>query len=274
MARVYYMDRTRELCEKTWGGPDFPCFAQKEADAIELLTNYANYERKAEVQPTPDHLTNFFEALFERDRRIKIHGVQVPQQHIDAYVLLHNPEYERICWDSANQELALMLCNCLGVTCSIDEIDRESSRFQERAGIESQEDFVRFLDANGWSQFEFDRTMIQNCRIRKLQHALTVTKLYRRNTQSILDYLRTHLGFEYWAKEAAEAEEKIQAKGVDDWLTVNLETPVFTMLSQHLEKEGLELKSNGEEYLLETGFSNFTELGVAISRVRAGKEKV
>ena len=69
------------------------------------------------------------------------------------------------------------------------------------------------------------------------------------------------------------AEKQIKASGVDDWLGVNLEKNSFELLAEHFEKEGLELKSNHEEYLLETGFSNLTELGVALSRIAAGKEQ-
>jgi hypothetical protein len=280
MREVYYMERTRDVCSEAWaklGGESFDCpfpyASQKEEDAIDLLTNYAKHKRQAQIEPEPEHLTMFFQALYERDRRIKINGFEVPQQHIDAHVILHNPEYERICWDSSNQELALMLCNCLSVTVTMEEISRESARFQQKAGLSSKEEFDHFLETNGWSHHEYDRLMIQNARIRKLQHSLTVTKAYRRNTQSILDYLRTHQGFDYWAKEAVELEGLIQKSGADDWLGINLETPVFQLLAEHFEREGLELKCLPEDYLLETGFSNLTELGIALARTKAGKEQ-
>lgn len=231
------------------------------------------YESAPTRKPTPENLSRFFQALYERDRRISVNGTEIPQQHIDAYVLLHNPEWERICWDSANQDLVLMLCDNLCVSVSIDEIERENIRFQQRSGIETADDFTNFLRNNGWSRHEYDRLMIQNARIRKLQHANTVSKMYRRNTQAIIDYLRTHQAFDYWAVQAVAMEKRIKASGVDDWLGVNLETPSFELLAQHFEKEGLELKCNNEEYLLETGFSNLTELGVALARIAAGKEQ-
>lgn len=275
MREVFYMERTPQLCEQRWlerrEGP-FPCIEQKMIDARTALTDFAMYESAPLQKPTPENLSRFFQALYERDRRILINGTEIPQQHIDAYVLLHNPEYERICWDSANQDLALMLCDNLCVTVSIDEIERENIRFQQRCGIETPADFGCMLENNGWSRPEYDRLIIQNARIRKLQHANTVSKMYRRNTQAILDYLRTHQGFDYWAVQAVALEKKIKASGVDDWLGVNLETPTFTLLAQHFEQEGLELKCSHEEYLLETGFSNQTELGVAVARITAGKE--
>lgn len=275
MRKVFYMDRTRDLCEKTWAQmcPDIPMpvIEQKAIDAKAALTDFEMYESAPIQKPTPENLSKFFTALYERDRRISINGTEIPQQHIDAYVLLHNPEYERICWDSANQDLALMLCDHLCVSVSIDEIERENIRFQLRCGIETTTDFEMMLENNGWSKNEYNQLMIQNARIRKLQHANTVTKMYRRNTLAIINYLRTHQAFDYWAVQAVAAEKKIQASGVDDWLGVNLETPAFQLLAQHFEKEGLDLKCNNEEYLLETGFSNLTELGVALARIAAGK---
>lgn len=276
MAGIYYMDRTIGLCEETWNqscGVSFPQVPQKELDATEALTNFRRHHAKAIQKPSPEDLTMFFQALYERDRRIRIKGAEVPQQHIDAYVILHNPEFERICWDSANQELALMLCDKLGVQISLSELARESERFQQKVGLKTTKEFDEFLSTNGWSRHEFDRVMIQNCRIRKLQHSLSVTKSYRRNTQSILDYLRTHQGFEYWAELAVKAEEQIKKSGIDDWMGINIEVPTLDLLAKQMEAEGLELKCNPEEYLLETGFANFSELGVALQRTLAGKEQ-
>jgi hypothetical protein len=273
MRSVFYMERTSEVCSKAWGDDSYPHIDQKMLDAKTALSDFMMYDPAPLAKPTPEHLSRYFTALYERDRRIKVNGTEIPQQHIDAYVMLHNPEYERIAWDSANQDLALMLCDHFNVSVSIDEIERESVRFQQRSGIETPDDFDRFLSSNGWSRHEYERLMVQNSRIRKLQHSNTVSKMYRRNTQQIIDYLRTHQAFEYWAKLAVEAEQKIQASGVDDWLGVNLNTPAFDLLDRHFEKEGLDLKCNNEEYLLETGFSNLTELGVALGRIAAGKEQ-
>ena len=275
MQKVYYADRTPSVCEQLWGGGfsgPFPRIDQKGLDAFQALSGFRHYKPNARQRPTPENLSRFFHALYERDRQIKINGTQIPQQHIDAYVLLHNPEWERICWDSANQELALMLCDHFFVTVSMEEVARESARFQQRSSLETKADFDAFLAANGWTAPEFDRLMIQNARIRKLQHANTVSKMYRRNSQQIIDYLRTHQAFDYWATQAVRAEEKIKTSGVDDWLSVNLDYSAFELLAAHFEDEGLELKCNPEEYLLETGFSNATELSVALERLKAGKE--
>jgi hypothetical protein len=277
MRKVNYMDRTQEVCEQDWAGQfgvAFPLVPQKAIDAMQALTDFRQYQPDPKQRPSPDNLSRFFQALYERDRRININGTEIPQQHIDAYVLLHNPEHERICWDSANQQLALMLCDELIVTVSPDEVGRESIRYQQRSGIETDADFSAYLSANGWTRHEYDRLMIQNARIRKLQHAYTVAKMYRRNSQQILDYLRTHQAFDYWAAEAVQAEKRIAESGVDDWLAIDLEHGAFEQLADHFEKEGLELKSNTEEYLLETGFSNLAELAVALTRIKAGKEEL
>jgi hypothetical protein len=276
MGAMYYADRTEALCKETWGdahGVSFPRINQKGIDAVHALNDFRQYQPDPKQRPSPDNLSRFFTALYERDRRIKINGAEIPQQHIDAYVLLHNPEYERICWDSANQELALMLCDHLLITVSMEEVERENVRFQARSGIETAADFSAYLSANGWTRAEYDRLVIQNARIRKLQHANTVAKMYRRNSQAIIDYLRTHQAFDYWATQAVKAEKGIKESGVDDWLGVNLEHGSFELLAAHFEKEGLELKCSPEEYLLETGFSNVTELGVALARITAGKEQ-
>lgn len=275
MQATYYMERTPNLCEQFWAGHlgvSFPCIPQKEIDAIELLTDYAKFSPEPKVAPSPDHLTGTFRALYDRDRKIRIKGQFIPQQHIDSYVLLHNPEYERICWDSTNQELALLLCNALCITISMEELERENNRFQQRCGLENQGDFYAMLETNGWTKHEYDRLLIQNTRIRKLQHALTVSKGAQRNTRAILDYLRTHQAFEYWAEQAAQKEQLIAERGIDDWGGISLEKSPWLMLAEQFEAEGLELKCSREEYLLETGFSNQNELTIALNRLLAAKE--
>jgi hypothetical protein len=277
MQKVHYMDRTQQLCEQVWEnklGASFPHVPQKAIDAIHVLQDFRTLKPEPIVNATPEDLTVYFNALYDRDRRILINGQEVPQQHIDSYVLLHNPEWERICWDSSNQELALILCNALCVTVSVQEIERENQRFQGRCGIETISDFDHMLENNGWSRAEYDRLVIQNARIHKLQHALTASKLFRRNTCAIIDYLRTHQAFDYWAVQAAQLEAEIKKRGVDDWLNLDLDTPAFSALAQHFEKEGLELTMLPEEYLLETGFANLGELGVALARVKAGREQI
>jgi hypothetical protein len=275
MEETHYIHRTPSLCEKIWDnhlGASYPCIPQKELDAIELLTNFRKYSPAPELKPTPDHLSECFQALYDRDRKISVKGQLIPQQHIDSHVLLHSPEYERICWDSANQELALILCDAFLVTISFEEAERESNRFQQRCGIETAADFEHMLEANGWTKAEYDRLIIQNARIRKLQHAVTVSKGARRNTRSILDYLRTYQAFEYWVDQAAQKEQVIAAHGIDDWGGIGLERSPWTMLAQYFEAEGLELKCSREEYLLETGFSNQNELTIALNRLLALKE--
>lgn len=274
MQATHYSVRTPALCDEIWAGAlgvSFPCIPQKELDAIEALSNFWNYLPEPKVKPTPQHLSHAFHALYDRDRRIPIGGQEVPQQHIDSYVILHNPEYERICWDSANQELALMLCNLLYVTVDLSEVEMESHRFQQRCGVKTMEDFKRMLESNGWTRGEFDRLVIQNARIRKLQHSLSSSKHSQRNTCAILDYLRTHQGFDYWAIKAAQKEAQIERQGIDDW-QLDLEVSAWKLLNDQFEAEGLELNSSEEAYLLETGFNNKRELAVALGRLAAAKE--
>jgi len=276
MQATPYMDRTEKLCEDTWDhafGIAFPRIPQKELDAIEALETFNAYVPDPKIKPNPDHLSTAFHALYERDRKIDVKGQQITQQHLDSYVILHNPEYERICWDAANQELALLLCDALFVMVTIEEVEHENNRFQKRSGVATPGDFEMMLEANGWGQEEYKRLMLQNARIRKLQHAMTVSKHSRRNTQSVLDYLRTHQAFDYWAEQAARKESDIATKGVDEWMGLTLEKSAWEMLHEHFESEGLDLKCSHEDYLLETGFSNQHELSVALTRLSLAKEQ-
>lgn len=276
MRAIHYSARTDKVCTEAWNNRHdmpFPHIPQKAIDAAHALNDFRQYQSSPQQRPTPDNLSRFFQALYERDRKIMVNGTAMSQQHIDAYVVLHNPEYERICWDSANQELALMLCDYLLVTISPEELTREDIRFKARCGIETPEDFKCMLENNGWTKHEYERLIIQNARIRKMQHANTVAKMYRRNSQQIINYLRTYQAFDFWAVQAAQAEEKIKQSGVDDWMSVNVKEGPFELLAEHFEEEGLELKCSSEEYLLETGFSKPIELGIALERIKAGKEE-
>ena len=74
MRKVFYMDRTPALCAKIWAEaePDIPMpiIEQKMIDARTALTDFEMYEPAPLQKPTPENLSKFFQALYERDRRI------------------------------------------------------------------------------------------------------------------------------------------------------------------------------------------------------------
>src|SRR5258706_778220 len=71
--KIFYMERTAQQLEMLWDarhGVSFPRIEQKRLDAIQALTEFATYKPEVIEQPNPDHLSGFFQALYDRDRRI------------------------------------------------------------------------------------------------------------------------------------------------------------------------------------------------------------
>ena len=61
----------------------------------------------------------------------------------------------------------------------------------------------------------------------------------------------------------------VSSLGADAGFAVDLERPVLSRLIEALESRQMPLHATLEEYLLEAGWGNLTELGVALARLEA-----
>jgi hypothetical protein len=244
---------------------------QKKADALELLCTFSSLRPRASfTAPQIEDLSHCFKAQFERDRLVEIKGTRVALQYIDQFITLHDIDYSQKLWDANNRAAALLLCDMYRVTLSQKEFDVEWSRFCARHNLATVEIHTQWLKENNINLREFCRLMLENGRLRKLHRAIRVRSMHRRNTQRLLDYLRTADAYSYWAMEAAEFEKKITQSGQLETLTIDLSISPHRLMLEHLEKSGQSIDGDLETYANESGFNSLAELSVALERDKLG----
>jgi hypothetical protein len=252
-SKIHYSERTEPLLRKTLseiGVNDWRIINQKEIDAIGLLANFKSLERdKSAVLPDKSLLTHMFHAQFDRDRTCN----GIPVQHIEARHLLNTPEYETDLFNSKNREIGLIACDHLGVQVSQEELAGEVQRFSNRHAIHS---IYEWCSDNHLSDNQFIELLEENARIRKLHAALDSTKMRRRNTKGMLDYLKTEDRY----SKVHEGMTK------SDDVKINYESLKKENIQEYLKTKGIQINSTMEDYLHETGFNTWIELCTAIER--------
>jgi hypothetical protein len=249
---------------------------QKAEDAAGLLSNYTLLATEPEAQrPGESALTKFFWAQYDRDRKIKIEmasgqsAVRLAQQHVSDYIGLHSVDHHQIFWDARNFYLANILAEKLGVQVTERDVDREHARFCIRCGLQNEQDESRWISANNLTRGEYMILIIRVAAVRKMQLWLSSSLVPMDSTKIVLDYLKMHNAYGYWAQECAEKEAAIQAKGIDASLLISPGESVEAQLAAHCQKSGLTLDGTLDDFISETGFCSTYELSVALARLKA-----
>ena len=276
---IHFAVRTQDKLLKAWEvvlGQNIAAFLvnnlvdQKCLDAEQLLSNYQTLEKDSQsVQPTEKSLSKFFWAQYDRDRRVTIGSTRVEQAHIEGYIALNSIDQHQLFWDSKNFHLAHMLAEMLGVQVSEQEVSEEQYRFINRHGLTAQGQLENWVRENNLTLGEFLLLIIRMATVRRLQHWLCSSLVPIESTKLTLDYLKAHNSYTYWARECAEKEAKMQAKKVDDTLSINAAKPMELALAEHCQKTGLTVDGSVEDFVTEGGFASRYELAVALERLRA-----
>jgi hypothetical protein len=272
---IHWTERTKQVLAKV--GENFLSWLQahdqKKADALELISTFRDLKpREGARKPQMEGLSPFFSAQFERDRLVRVKGTQIALQYIDAYITLHDIDYSQKIWDANNRTLALLLCDMYRVTINQGEFDTEWARFCARHSLRTLEEHTDWLKENNINLREFCRLMLESGRLRKMHRALVTRALHRRNTQRLLDYLRSADAYNFGAVEAAAFEHKIVESGAVDTLTIDLDANPHLLMMKHLERSGQSIDGDLDTYVHEAGFNSLTELSIALNRDKLGEE--
>jgi hypothetical protein len=243
---------------------------QKAIDALELLYTFRDLKPvEGYTAITEEALSLLFSAQFERDRTVFVGKRPVKLQDLEAFIVLHDQEYEEHLAAADHRLLAGLLADIYRITASMPEIDDEWRRFSVRMGLRSLEEHDQWMRENHTNGKELMRLMSEEVRLRKLRRALMTRRGPRRRTQHLLDYFKMTQRYRYWANAAARHEEQITAAGGEEQLYFG-HTDVSLLLSAHAKKAGLTITLPLEEYARETGFGTIRELMCALARDKLG----
>jgi hypothetical protein len=266
---IHWTERTIKALENAH--PYLPSIFhdQKKVDALELLCTFRDLEPIEGYQKLGEEaLSGLFAAQFERDRSVD--GVKL--QDLDAYIMLHDAEYEQHAADSDHRQLALLLADVYRIQCSFAELDQEWQRFNLRMAIRSQYEYERWIQENHSNAKDLLRMLREEVRLRKLRRALMVRSGPRRRTQRLLDYFKLSRQYKYWVNAASAREEAIRKNGGEEALSFGGEIDVARQLNAHAQRNGLAITCSLSDYTSECGFGSARELMLALSRDQLGEK--
>lgn len=239
---------------------------QKKIDALELLYTFRDLKPVEGYSPfTEEALSLLFSAQFERDRMVFVGKRPVKLQDLEAFIMLHDQEYEEHSAAADNRILALLLGDIYRIGVTVEEIDDEWRRFSVRMGLRSLAEHDQWMRDNHTNAKELARLMGDEVRLRKLRRSLMTRSGPRRRTQRLLDFLKLTKRYQYWCNAAARHEELIANGGGEEQLYFG-QTDVSLLLSEHAKRAGLTITLPLEDYVREAGFGTVRELMVALAR--------
>jgi hypothetical protein len=248
---------------------------QKAIDALELLCTFRDLKPVEDaIKPTEEALSWLFSAQFERDRSIWVGDRGIKLQDLDAFITLHDQEYERHTEDADNRTLALLLADIYRIPVTNDEINQEWQRWNIRHNLRSLEEHDRWMREHHLNGKELVRLVGEEVRLRKLRRALMVRSGPRRRTQRLLDYLKLSGQYVYWTKAASRHEAQVEKKGGEEMLTFGGQVDIAHLFARHAQRAGLTISLSLEDYVREMGFGTVRELMVALARDRLGDAKL
>jgi hypothetical protein len=242
---------------------------QKAIDALELVCTFRSLQKlEGHKQLEQDALSGLFSAQFERDRSVYVNGRELKLQDLDAFITLHDQDYEEHTKDADNRVLALFLADIYRISYTPEELDDEWRRFSVRMGLRSLQEHDAWLRQNHMNGRELVRVLGDEVRLRKLRRALMTRSGPRRRTQRLLDYLKLSRQYPYWSVAAARHEELVKRAGAEEALQFGGQLDVSLMLSEHAKRSGQTISLSLEDYVKEMGFGSIRELMVALARDR------
>jgi hypothetical protein len=271
---IYYADRTIEVLEKAivqklgtkFWAPLVP-YLNHDQKALDAELCLMSLEQLPKSEPTAFRATELFLAQYERDRALKVEGVLIAGQHIDAHIALHDPDWRVKFSDAKNRYLALLLAELLELEPSEEEIKRELAELSATERAVSPQEHEAMRDRLNLSWPALMALCRDNAAVRKLHHALEATRMHRRLTSIVLDYLRSNGSYAYWVAEAARDQRAINKAGGDAAIHIRPDTNAIVTLAAHCEQEGLDFPiCEWEAYLSESGLHSNVELLVALER--------
>jgi len=242
---------------------------QKKIDALELLYTFRDLKKlEGYIQVKEESLSWLFSAQFERDRAVAVGKRMVKLQDLDAFITLHDQEYEQHTQDADNRVLALLLADIYRIGFNEAELNEEWQRWNIRRGLRSLQEHDQWMRDHHLNGKELCRLLGDEVRLRKLRRALMVRSGPRRRTQRLLDYLKLANQYIYWTRAAARHEELVAAQGGEEVLSFGGVVDVSSLLAQHAKRAGLTISLNLADYVREMGFGSVRELMVALARDR------
>jgi hypothetical protein len=248
----------------------------KRQDAILLLQTIRDLPESLPEQPAQFELadTDFFDALYQRDRRVRHSGVEIPLHAIADYAALHQPDFATTSFHAVNRALVVMLAGFLEIDVSPEDVQRELARFRERYALVDEPDLTTWLESNDLSSDELHDLMREVALCRRLQRWLMLRRQRTLNTKLILDELRLANAYETTADAAAVRERILQARYPDLREIDHGDADLRDLVQEHLRETEGRIETDVSEWADEVGFGSLQELRIELLRSRLARREL
>ena len=243
----------------------------KRQDAIDALRYVAS--ALPNLKPNPPNFTLQrsvgFNTLLNNDRRVVWKSQMVGLRSIAEQAILHEPDSLNIVSSALHNALVLMLADILGVTATGDEIQEETQRLEM---LDTSGENIDWFESNDLFGGERDGFIQRSAIRRKMRVWLSGRLSIERPTQLILDELRLRGRYKA-AKQREAATQRIAADLMLDGRSQDLtDLDINELFREHLAHTAIQIDGRLEQWGVENGFKDKTELILALYRAKRRRD--
>ncbi len=248
---------------------------QKRLDAIRLLEMLRDRPEPGPA-PVPCRVerTSQFLSLYERDRRVRHDGVEVPLAAIASHAALHDPDFNEINDAALGRELVAILADLLEVSPTEEEVAEETRRFRLRRRLRTDAALEEWQARNDLFPEEFERLMAQRATTRVMEQWLVTRTGWMRPTRFLLDELRLRGRYEQAAAAAAGLARTCQEYFPHFDQTGTDPAPTEALVIRHLRATRCAMDTHYSRWSEEAGFPRLLDLRNELIRSQRVRERV
>lgn len=246
----------------------------KREDALELLRTIRQLPTPLEKKPPEFEFQRsaLFEALYNRDRRVRRDGFDVPLASIANWAALHRADFDEINCHALNRALVGLLANILEVRPTANEVEEEVQRFRASRRLTADGAFEDWLVRNDLEPDEFSELATQLAICRRLHRWLIGSRAIERTTRLVLDELRLRGEYEEAASAAAEQERIVEEHHPDFKESGFRDLSLQQLVIEHLRATDCQIHVHFKRWAEEVGFHSLVDVRVELLRAHLARE--
>ncbi|QNK82121.1 TfuA-like protein [Nakamurella sp. PAMC28650] len=243
---------------------------QKRVDAIAMLGHVAEHGVE---QPPPVTVTRShpFQAMYERDRRVRRSGTSLPLADIGAYAALHLPNFDDMNERALHAGLVDVLGEMLKVEPGDDALALELQRFQTDRRLRTAEELTTWRRENDLNEDDFRRLIRQLATRRALRAWYVSRKYLERTTQEVLDEMRV-LGTYPAVADAAGSQQSLLDAAHPDFTLRADDEDLLELIRAQARETGWRPTVGLDVWAFENGFKDVYDVRFELVRSKLARK--
>jgi len=232
---------------------------QQKLDAIQtlkLVKQLKESDLDNELPPRNEY-DLFFDSLYDRDRKVKAKGTEIPLYGISNCLSLHHPEIEALNENVLNRQLASLLGDIMKIKPEQYDIKKEENRLRKKFGISDDEKFNEWLKESDFTKEDFFNLMEEKAKIRKVHAWFSLRLGFKKNTRCLLEELKLTNQYKDWKNKCAD-RQKLLNDCYDDVEKYYNNSNIRNLLLSYAKNNNIPWNIPAAEYIEEIIMSHST----------------